>query len=100
MAPITLHQVAPWNRALRNTYRDRFAEVEGRYFKVSADGLQASWDVDEIDAEGNWIDLVATSLRLAAAPAAIEAHLAEHPARLTDAEREQRLDDFLATSAS
>jgi hypothetical protein len=52
MSEIVLRKVAPWNSALRNTYRERYTEVGGRYFKVSADGLDTLWDVTEIDADG------------------------------------------------
>lgn len=52
MARVVLHQTAPWNPRLRNGYRERYAQVGGRYFKVSADGLRSWWWCEEIDADG------------------------------------------------
>ena len=49
---IRLSKTAPWNPNLWNSYRDRYAEVDGRYFKVSADSLDSLWAVEEIDADG------------------------------------------------
>lgn len=49
---IRLSKIAPWNSGLRNGYRDRFAEVDGRYFKVSAESLDSLWAVEEVDADG------------------------------------------------
>ena len=49
---IRLHKTAPWNSNLINSYRDRYTEVDGRYFKVSADSLDSLWTVEEIDADG------------------------------------------------
>lgn len=46
---VTLHQTAPWNDRLTNPYRTRYAQVDGRYFKVEADRLDAPWFVFEID---------------------------------------------------
>jgi len=51
-ARITLCRTAPWNPALRNSYRDRFAEHAGRFWKVSADSLDSMWWVEEIDRDG------------------------------------------------
>lgn len=53
---IRLSKVAPWNPALINGYRDRYATAGGRYFKVSAEYLYTPWFVSEIDADGNYID--------------------------------------------
>ena len=49
---VRLSQVAPWNPRLRNGYRDRFTEVAGRYFMVSADSLDSMWTVAEVDFDG------------------------------------------------
>jgi hypothetical protein len=49
---IRLSQTAPWNPRLRNSYRDRYTEVGGRYFKVSADSLESLWTVEEVDFDG------------------------------------------------
>ncbi len=84
MSAITLSQVAPWNARLRNPYRTRFAEVDGRYFKVAADYLNAPWFVWEIDrdddprvrlADEERYPLVALVFTLAAARVAIRMHV-------------------------
>lgn len=49
---IRLHKTAPWNSRLINSYRDRYTQVDGRYFKVSADSLDSMWGVEEISADG------------------------------------------------
>lgn len=49
---VVLHQRAPWNARLPHTYRQRYAEVDGRYFHVEADSLDAPWFVWEIDRDG------------------------------------------------
>jgi len=95
MSKLVLHQVAPWNTALRNPYRTRYAVVGDRYFRMCAEDLAPSWEVDEIDADGNWLDLVATSLRLREAPAAIADYLAAHPAAPSEEDRRQRIESFL-----
>lgn len=53
---IRLSQAAPWNKALTNPYRTRYAEHGGRYFRIEADRLDAPWFVWEIDREGNLLD--------------------------------------------
>lgn len=50
-----LSKIAPWNSDLRNPYRTRYAEHGGRYFRVQADHLRATWDLEEIDRAGNAI---------------------------------------------
>jgi hypothetical protein len=49
---VVLSKIAPWNPRLRNTYRERYAEAGGRYFKVSAEWLDSPWWVEEIDFDG------------------------------------------------
>lgn len=55
---VVLSQTAPWVKAtgyvshrLQNTYRERFTEVAGRKFRVSASGLNSLWDIEEKDGE-------------------------------------------------
>jgi hypothetical protein len=55
MATVVLSQTASWNPALTNGYRDRYATVGGRYFKVSAEFLYTPWFISEITADGEWI---------------------------------------------
>lgn len=54
--PVRLSQTAPWNPALTNPYRTRYAEAGGRYFKVHSDRLDGVWIVDEITAAGDFVD--------------------------------------------
>jgi hypothetical protein len=57
---VRLSQTAPWattqeinlNSRLRNTYRDRFAYVAGRRFKLSAEYLYSPWWIEEVDHDG------------------------------------------------
>lgn len=49
---VTLSQTAPWDSRLGNPYRTRWALVDGRRFKVSADHLNDMWAVEEVDEEG------------------------------------------------
>jgi hypothetical protein len=78
MAGIRLSQVAPWNRRLTNPYRTRYAQHDGRYFKVSADSLNDVWMVYEIDHDGDILkqdpatSFVAIAFTLAQARLAIE----------------------------
>jgi hypothetical protein len=73
---IRLSQTAPWNSELTNPYRTRYAEVDGRYFKVSAINLQADWDVEEITADDVTITYITfLAPNLAAARLAITACL-------------------------
>ncbi len=75
---IRLSQIAPWNRRLRNPYRTRYTQHDGRYFKVEADRLDAPWFVWEITADGepindSWDDaFVARAWNLPAVRRAIE----------------------------
>lgn len=64
---IKLHQKAPWNRHLRNTYRERYTQVGDRYFQVQADNLSSPWFVHEINADGSWVKLIALCWNLPAA---------------------------------
>ena len=75
---ITLHQTAPWNDRLTNPYRTRYATVDGRYFKVEADSLDAPWFVWEIDADdtAQAAQCVGIAFSLAQARAAIQARAA------------------------
>lgn len=50
---VQLSQKAPWNFRLGNPYRTRWTEVNGRFFKVSADHLNAIWEIEEVDYNGN-----------------------------------------------
>jgi hypothetical protein len=50
---ITLHKVAPWNPALRNTYRERFTQVGTRMFMVRSGSLNGFWHVEEVNADGD-----------------------------------------------
>lgn len=52
---IRLSQVAPWNPRLGNPYRTRWCEVDGRKFKIYAASLDALWEIDEVDADGDVI---------------------------------------------
>lgn len=52
---VKLSKTAPWNPRLTNSYRDRYAQVGDRYFKVSADTLESLWTIEEIDADGEVI---------------------------------------------
>lgn len=61
--PIRLHFTAPWNPKLRNTYRQRFTQVDNRYFQVEAQWLHDPWTVNEIDRDGVYIDTVAVFVR-------------------------------------
>ena len=58
---VRLSQTAPWNPRLGNPYRTRWAQVGDRYFKVSADGLNTVWDIEEVDAEGKLLVLARPS---------------------------------------
>lgn len=49
---IRLSQTAPWNSALRNGYRERFAQVGERKFMISASSLNSGWTVEEVDDKG------------------------------------------------
>lgn len=56
---VVLSRTAPWvkatgyvSRRLQNTYRERFTEVAGRKFRVSASGLNSLWDIEEIAEDG------------------------------------------------
>lgn len=49
---IALSKTAPWNSALTNGYRDRFAQVGERRFKVYAESLEAGWYIEEVDHDG------------------------------------------------
>lgn len=69
---ITLSQTAPWNPELTNPYRTRWAAAGGRYFKVSAETMTGTWDVDEVSAAGEWLDYWGCALTLAEAREAIE----------------------------
>lgn len=73
--PIRLSKVAPWNADLRNTYRQRYTQVGGRYFKLEADHLDAPWFVYEINADGTLVDgraSIALCFNLTAARQAIQ----------------------------
>lgn len=64
-AGIRLSQTAPWNPALKNPYRTRYAEYGGRYFRVAAEDLRAPWFVEEINQDGRvlrYLDGVAMNL--------------------------------------
>lgn len=52
MTQIVLRKTARWNPALRNRYRERYAEHGGRYWKVSADSLDSMWWVEEVGYDG------------------------------------------------
>ena len=54
-AGIRLTQTAPWNPALKNYYRTRYAEAGGRYFRVAAEDLNGLWFVEEINQDGQVI---------------------------------------------
>lgn len=72
---IHLHKVAPWNPKLRNSYRERFAQVGDRYFRVESGRMDAPWLVFEIDASGDLVDdrpSVALCFNLPAARQAIQ----------------------------
>lgn len=56
-ARVVLSQTAPWNSRLGNPYRTRWALVEGRRFKVSADHLNDMWTVEEVDEAGKGLTL-------------------------------------------
>jgi hypothetical protein len=74
---IRLSQTAPWNSKLRNTYRTRYAQHAGRYFRIYAEYLNSGWYVEEIDTDGERIDLISVYERnLVAARTAIENHTA------------------------
>jgi hypothetical protein len=49
---IRLSKVAPWNRDLRNSYRDRFTIVGGRRFRVFAESLDGLWFIEEVEEDG------------------------------------------------
>jgi hypothetical protein len=80
-AGIRLSQTAPWNPALRNPYRTRYAEQAGRYFTVRADYLTAPWFVWEIDRDGTDVGPVGggVAMNLTQARAMIAAALADTP---------------------
>jgi hypothetical protein len=65
--PVKLHKHAPWRTgwdpALCRTYREWFTEVDGRYFRVSAEGLYTWWDLEEITADGAWVSWIAVCVR-------------------------------------
>lgn len=70
--PISLHRTAPWNRALRNTYRERYATAAARFFKVEAEFLDSPWYVHEITEDGTWVRIIALCWNLTAARQAIQ----------------------------
>jgi hypothetical protein len=53
---IRLSQRAPWNDRLGNPYRTRYAQVDGRRFKIEADRLDALWFVWEVQHDGTIAD--------------------------------------------
>ncbi|UVF61152.1 hypothetical protein SEA_AOKA_28 [Arthrobacter phage Aoka] len=55
---VRLSMRAPWDQSLGNPYRTRWAEVNGRYFRVAAETLDTPWLVDEVTAAGEWLDMV------------------------------------------
>lgn len=62
---VKLSQTAPWNRNLRNWYRQRYAEVGGHYFLVESTRMREKiWTVWEIDADGEKVECVAIAIGL------------------------------------
>lgn len=55
---VKLTQTASWNPRLTNPYRTRYATAGGRYFKVWAETLASLYLVEEITADGEFIDYV------------------------------------------
>ena len=65
---VKLSQIAPWNRNLRNWYRQRYAVVGGRYFLVESSRMHEKvWTVWEIDAGGEKLGCIAIAIGLAGA---------------------------------
>lgn len=89
-ATIRLSQRAPWNSALGNPYRTRWAQVGDRKYKVYADSLNGVWMIEEVDHDGeqlhhgrglepeDWYGHVAFAFNLTEARAAIAEHAAQH----------------------
>lgn len=79
-ATIRLSQTAPWNTALKNPYRTRYAEAGGRYFRVAAEDLKAPWFVDEIRHDGTTIrGLDGIAMNLDQARSMIAAEMGQDP---------------------
>ena len=77
---IRLSQTAPWNPALKNQYRTRYAEVDGHYFRVAAEDLNGLWFVDEISQDGRSLRSLPFALNLDQARSIIAADMGQDPA--------------------
>lgn len=88
---IRLSQTAPWDSALGNPYRTRWAQVGDRMFKVSTDCLNGVWSVEQVTADGQWIldSDVRIAMTLAEAREAI-AELAAGPAPVVPTAEQRR----------
>lgn len=63
---VVLHHTAPWNARLVNDYRTRWAQHNGRMFKVASESLDGAWWVEIVDADGARVDpMQPGTLRLA-----------------------------------
>jgi hypothetical protein len=73
---IHLSKTAPWNPRVRRTYREWFAQVDGRRFRIEADRLDAPWFIWEVEHDNTIsnpeTDFVAIAYNLPAARLAIQ----------------------------
>lgn len=73
---IRLSRRAPWNDRLRNPYRTRYAQVDGRRFLIESDSLRSPWFVWEVQHDGTIAnhdrDFVALAFNLPAVRLALQ----------------------------